>query len=96
MKFGLVVFLICSIIVIKTFGFTIGLLVLIPAGILLSVIYSIISGVGNFIDDRINHHYDKKGNSETNYSENKTEFYEYEEDDNEEYVKYEYRDKDKK
>jgi hypothetical protein len=96
MKFGLVFFLICSVIVIKIFGWTIGLLILIPAGILLSVIYSIINGVGNFIDDRIDHHYDRKNQSETDYYENETEFYEHEEDDNEEYVKYEYRDKDNK
>jgi 4-hydroxybenzoate polyprenyltransferase len=93
MKFGLVFFIICGIIVISIFGWTIGLLILIPAGILCLFIFSLIGGVGNFIDDRIDYHHDRKEQRESDFREREPEFKKYKE--KEEYVDYEYRDEKK-
>jgi hypothetical protein len=89
MKFGLIFFLICSIIVIKIFGWTLGLLILIPAGILCFIIFSVIGGIGGFIDDRVDHHHQRK-----NYFENNFRKRESETNEHEEYVEYEYKDED--
>jgi tetratricopeptide (TPR) repeat protein len=60
MMFGVIFFLVCGIIVISIFGWAIGLLILIPAGLICLVVFSIIGGIGNFIDGRIDHHHDRE------------------------------------
>jgi len=96
MKYWFIIFLICGVIVISIFGWTIGLLILIPAGILCSVIFSIIGGIGNFIDDRIDRHHDRMDYSESNSNVYKKKSKSNNYDENVEYVEYEYKDEEDK